>query len=1168
MQKRSGLFFLLLFIFILATLTPSFIPRASAQTQPTSPTFPRNLSLGDTGVDVSFLQFLLINKGFLHEVLPTKYFGLLTFDSLEKWQTSVGLPATGYFGPLSKAAIENGTAQGIVAVSITSTIPTATTAPAPPPTPSPAATTYARNLTIGDTGSDVSELQTFLIQQGFLTVAAPTGYFGPMTSAAVTKWQATIGLPSTGYFGPLSRAAIGTSTTNIAQAASPILTPTPAQTQNSTSTPTPTPVVNYGGGGEGGGGGGGGGGSPSPTPTPTVDTTPPTIFITLASTTATANASDNVGVTKVEFYIDGDLEATLLSTPYVFTFDPTHLTDGTHNLNAKAYDAAGNIGTSPSVAMTINNTTTTPRADTTPPSIPVGLTATAVSPTQINLSWTASTDNVGVVGYHIHRDGAYIAAVTGVTTYANTGLTASTTYTYTVFAVDAAGNLSGQSLSSSAKTLAAPADVVAPTIPTGLTVTDTTTSTVSFSWIASTDNVGVTGYRIYRGGNQIATTSVTSFTNNNLAPSTTYAYQASAYDAAGNISAQSSVVNATTKAPADITPPSIPVGLTAIPVSSTQINLAWTASTDNVGVAGYKIFRGGSQIATTKAVTTYQSTGLAASSTYTYAIAAFDAAGNVSMESSSTSAKTLAVPADTTPPTVSITNPVSSSSIPNPLTVTMNASDNVGVTKVELYIDGTLTRTMTTPPYSFTLTTTTLALGAHTLNGKAYDAAGNVGTSTNIGIIIINPIPATPKNLKVTGATTSSISLSWSASTETGGSIAGYKIYQGGTQIGTSTGTSFTATGLAASTTYTYSVASYDSSGIVSPISTSITASTLPLPSPSLNYNLGFSVGEDIMTPSLNQDLDDIASLGVGWIRIDMQWDHIQPNNASSFTWTNIDTFVAAANARHLKILAVLDYTPSWAASPACTTGTDRCAPASPAQYAAFVTAAVTRYTPEGVIDWEIWNEPNLKGSWQPAADPIAYEAFLKAGYNAVKAVNPSAGVISGSMGPGATLNGNVAPIDFLTQLYAAGGEPYFDALGFHPYSFPAMPLYAATWNAWSQMATTNPSLRSVMTANGDAGKRIWITEYGAPTGGPGVLETSATDTVFAGSPDHVTEALQALMMTQAVDTVETLPWAGPFFWFSYQDLGTSQSTSENFFGILRYDGSTKPAYQTYKSLL
>jgi chitodextrinase len=184
-------------------------------------------------------------------------------------------------------------------------------------------------------------------------------------------------------------------------------------------------------------------------------------------------------------------------------------------------------------------------------------------------------------------------------------------------------------------------DTIPPTVPTGLTATAVSSTQISLSWTASTDNVGVTGYRIYRDGSQITTTAGTSYQDTGRSSSTTYTYRVAAYDAAGNVSTQSSQASATTPAAPDTKAPTVPKGLKATVISSTQINLSWTASTDNVGVTGYKIYQNNIQIGTT-AGTSYQSTGLKANTSHSYRVAAYDAAGN-------TSAKSLGVTARTQP---------------------------------------------------------------------------------------------------------------------------------------------------------------------------------------------------------------------------------------------------------------------------------------------------------------------------------------------------------------------------------------------------------------------------------------------------------------------------------------------------------------------------------------
>src|SRR5207253_2487990 len=180
-------------------------------------------------------------------------------------------------------------------------------------------------------------------------------------------------------------------------------------------------------------------------------------------------------------------------------------------------------------------------------------------------------------------------ATPATTTYADTGLSVGT-YSYTVAARDAAGNISANSTSVSI-TLA---DTTAPTTPTGLTAAAAGSTGANLSWSASIDNVGVTGYIVRRNGVQIATPATTSYADTGV-DGGTYSYTVAARDAAGNISPNSATASITL---ADTTPPTTPTGLTAAAAGSTGANLSWSTSTDNVGVTGYIVRRNGVQIAT------------------------------------------------------------------------------------------------------------------------------------------------------------------------------------------------------------------------------------------------------------------------------------------------------------------------------------------------------------------------------------------------------------------------------------------------------------------------------------------------------------------------------------------------------------------------------------------
>jgi polysaccharide biosynthesis protein PslG len=323
---------------------------------------------------------------------------------------------------------------------------------------------------------------------------------------------------------------------------------------------------------------------------------------------------------------------------------------------------------------------------------------------------------------------------------------------------------------------------------------------------------------------------------------------------------------------------------------------------------------------------------------------------------------------------------------------------------------------------------------------------------------------------------------------------------------------------------------------------------------PEIRHYPGLAFGSKILSLSSSaQDvqLDKAVSLGVQRVRVDFEWKNIQPRNDGKYNWAYLDAFVAKVNARKLKILGIIDYAPAWAAGP-CAAGTN-CPPANPEVFGAFAGKVAERYRGMGVINWEIWNEPNNAFFWGGKADCNAYSANLKAANIAIKKVVPGAGIISGGMSPASTDGKNISPTDFLSCMYRNGVGRYFDALGHHPYTFPL--LASTKYNAWAQMSTMSTNLRSIMIANGDAGKRIWLTEFGAPTSGPNPAY-------------YVSEAMQSTLMADALKLYGTYDWAGPIFWYTFQDSGTSKTTNENFFGLLRYDGSEKPAFTTYKNAI
>jgi chitodextrinase len=200
----------------------------------------------------------------------------------------------------------------------------------------------------------------------------------------------------------------------------------------------------------------------------------------------------------------------------------------------------------------------------------------------------------------------------------------------------------------------APADTVAPTVPANVVATAVTTTSIALSWSASLDNVGVSGYGVYRDGALAGSTALTTHTLSGLACGKSYTFNVDAYDAAGNRSAKSlSLVVATSPCPTDLQPPTVPTSLRVVGTTATSVSVAWNASTDNVAVTGYRVYRGGAFVATTTSLT-YAFGSLNCGTSYTFAVDAYDAAGNISSSRATLTAATAACPASSTDPVVAI----------------------------------------------------------------------------------------------------------------------------------------------------------------------------------------------------------------------------------------------------------------------------------------------------------------------------------------------------------------------------------------------------------------------------------------------------------------------------------------------------------------------------------
>ena len=361
-------------------------------------------------------------------------------------------------------------------------------------------------------------------------------------------------------------------------------------------------------------------------------------------------------------------------------------------------------------------------ADTQPPTVPTGLSATAIPSSQVSLSWTASTDDTAVVGYYVYRNGVEIVS-SADTSFVDSGL-APGLYSYAVAAYDAAGNVSQES-DPVAVTLVL--DTTPPTVPGNFSVAPVSLSTAStvqvvLSWSASTDNVGVAGYKVYRNGTPISTeAAVMGTTYTDSVPPGIYTYQVAAYDASQNVSANAAAPPVTIVF--DNTPPNPPTDLVATQSSLTEVSLSWLASMDNVAVTGYNVYRNGAEIATA-AGTSYTDSSVAAGSSYPYTVAAYDAAGNVSAQSVSAN---ITVNSDLAPP--STPPPISTLVGSSTIRLSWRAStDALGISAYDVYRNDVQIASIATTSY---LDTTPTA-GDNIYSVTAY----------NVGAIASEPSPA------------------------------------------------------------------------------------------------------------------------------------------------------------------------------------------------------------------------------------------------------------------------------------------------------------------------------------------------------------------------------------------------------------------------------------------
>ncbi len=667
---------------------------------------------------------------------------------------------------------------------------------------------------------------------------------------------------------------------------------------------------------------------------PTVSITSPAANATISGTVSVnATATDNVGVTKVEYYLNGALKATDTTTPYVYSLSTTSLASGTYTLVAKAYDAAGNIGQSSTVSVNVlNSDTTAPAVSMTAPANNATVSGTTV------LTATAS-DNVGVSKVEFYRSGVLLTA-TNVAPYLyswNTTTVANGSYTLVAKAYDNSANVT-QSANVTVTVNNAVADTTAPTVSVTAPANNATVSGTVAVTASASDSTGVSKVEFYVNNALAATDTASPFSyswNTALVSNGTYSVMAKAYDVAGNVGQSVAVTAAVSNT---VTPP--PAGtVTAVfgnttgatypnTIEDTFLNLNNTVNATNTMLGTYtwpaakpanailmnwnlsalpagaviqsatlSLYMTGSggdalyEIPVSGIVNktpviaksngnTYDGTNVWTASSVAYnsiPLAQSDIAAaadaplvdkitgyknwnvtnivkgwvatpgsnrglllNSSNKASSDSNRVFAssevadanqrpklvvtytLASDATAPVVAITSPSANATVSGTVNITASASDSVGVNKVEFYVNGSLKATDTASPYSYSWDSKSVSNGSYSITSKAYDAAGNVGQASAVSVNVNNVVadttaPVTAITSPSANATVSgTVTISASASDSVG--VSKVEFYVNGALKATDTTSAYSFswnTTTVANGSYSITTKAYDAAGNV-----------------------------------------------------------------------------------------------------------------------------------------------------------------------------------------------------------------------------------------------------------------------------------------------------------------------------------------------------------------
>lgn len=481
---------------------------------------------------------------------------------------------------------------------------------------------------------------------------------------------------------------------------------------------------------------------PPDTTAPAVNLTAPAAGARVGGTVAVSlEATDDVAVAGVELLVDGAVVGSAGSAPATVNWDSTSVPDGNHDLVARATDAAGNVGASAPVAVTVDNTA---------PEVPDGLAVTAGDgEATVTFDTVTAAD---LAGYDVRRKLSASSTWDGPVSVTSTtatfsGLSTATSYDFSVRSRDTTGNASAWTTPAGVliPDLQAP-DVAISAPAEGARLAGTVAVTIG----ASDDSGSVVRVELWADGQPVARaeppTPSVSWDTSGVADGA-HGLAARAVDGAGNggWSAPRSVV-------VDNTAPAVPVGVAAT-AGDREVTVAFDAVAA-ADLGGYEVRMKPSSSSTwgppvLAAISSRSFTGLTNGTSYDFAVRSLDDLGNASVWSEPVSATPFQT--DVQSPDVVVTSPAAGTRVARTVDVVADASDDSGaVTALDVLVDGAAAASADTVPATIAWDSTTVPDGPHELSASAVDGAGNVGLSAPVTVSVDNTAPPVPTGVVAT----------------------------------------------------------------------------------------------------------------------------------------------------------------------------------------------------------------------------------------------------------------------------------------------------------------------------------------------------------------------------------------------------------------------------------